>query len=147
MAEDPNLRSLGIDFGERRIGVAVSDEAGRIATPLTTLERSSDRQALRSLARLARDEGVERLVVGEPRALDGTPGEAAERTRRFAEKLAAVTGLPHVMVDEALTTDEARRRLREAGVDLRRHPERVDAAAAQIILQELLDAERSEPTS
>lgn len=140
------MRSLGIDFGERRIGLAVSDEAGRVATPLATLERTSDRQALRSLARLAREEAVGRLVVGEPRALDGRPGEAAARARRFAAKLSAATGLPHVMVDEALTTDEARRRLREAGVDPRRHPERLDAVAAQLILQELLDSECVEPS-
>lgn len=139
------MRSLGIDFGERRIGVAVSDDAGRIATPLTTVERSSDRQALRALADLARHEGISRLVVGEPRGLDGRAGEAAARARRFAAKLSAATGLPHVMVDEALTTSEARRRLRAAGVDLRRHPERLDAAAAQLILQELLDSERAEP--
>lgn len=139
------MRSLGIDFGERRIGVAVSDEAGRVATPLTTLERSSDRQAVRRLARLAREEGIGRLVVGEPRGLDGARGDAAERARRFAEKLAAGTGLPYVLVDEALTTGEARRRLLAAGVDVRRHPERLDAVAAQLILQELLDSEREAP--
>jgi putative Holliday junction resolvase len=135
------MRSLGIDFGERRVGVAVSDEAGRVATPLITLQRSSDRQIVRQIARLSRDEGVGRLVVGEPCSLEGAPGEAARRARRFAEKLAEATGLPCVMVDEALTTTEARRRLRAAGVDPRRHPGRLDATAAQIILQELLDAE------
>lgn len=136
------MRTLGIDFGERRIGVAISDAEGRVATPLTTLERSSDRQALRAVARLAREEGIERLVVGEPKRLDGVPGEAAERAREFADKLSAATGLPCVLVDEALTTVEARRRLLDAGVDLRRNPGRLDAAAAQIILQELLDSER-----
>ncbi|MEZ5331759.1 MAG: Holliday junction resolvase RuvX [Thermoanaerobaculia bacterium] len=95
------MRSLGIDFGERRIGVAISDEEGRVATPLTTLERSSDRQAVRHLTRLAREEGVGRLVVGEPLRLDGEPGDAAQRVRGFAEKLAAASGLPTTLVDES----------------------------------------------
>jgi putative Holliday junction resolvase len=131
------VRALGIDFGEKRIGLAVSE--GTLAVPLTTLRRKDDRSALEEIAGIARREGIERLVVGEPRGLDGTRGTAAVRARRFGERLAARTGLPLEMVDEALTSVEAAERLRAAGIDPRRHPEKLDAVAAQILLQEALD--------
>jgi putative Holliday junction resolvase len=137
-----SVRALGIDFGERRIGLAISDPEGRLAVPLTTLERRSDRVAVAQIAEIARREGVERLVLGEPVGLDGERGEAAERVRRFGVKLAAAARLPLEMVGEALTTVEAAERLREAGVDLRREPGRLDAMAAQILLQESLDRGR-----
>jgi putative Holliday junction resolvase len=136
------MKVMGIDFGERRIGIAISDPEGRFAVPLTVLERGDDRSAVRKIAELAASEGVGRLVVGEPLGLDGERGAAAERARRFAERLAAAAGLPWESVDEALTSVEAEARLREAGVDPRRHPERVDAVAAQILLQEALDRRR-----
>ena len=131
------MRALGIDFGEKRIGLAISE--GGLAVPLRTLARRDDRSAMRQIAESAASEGVERLVVGEPRNLDGTRGPAALRARRFAERLAALTALPLELVDEALTSVEAAARLRAAGVDPRRHPERLDAVAAQILLQEALD--------
>lgn len=133
------MRALGVDFGEKRIGLAISDPEGRVAVPLETISRANDRAAVAAIAAVARREGVERLVVGEPVRLDGTRGEAAERARRFAERLAAATGLPLELVGEALTSVEASRRLVEAGVDPRRDPARVDAVAAQIVLQEALD--------
>jgi putative pre-16S rRNA nuclease len=133
------MRWLGIDFGERRIGLAISDPEGRLAVPLTTLARASDRAAAARIAEIARREEVERLVVGEPRGLDGAAGEAALRARSFAERLARATGLVCELIDEALTSVEAERRLTEAGVDVRRKPEAVDALAAQILLQEALD--------
>jgi putative Holliday junction resolvase len=107
--------------------------------PLATLERRTDRVAVAQIAEIARREGVELLVLGEPVGLDGRSGPAAERVRRFGEKLAAAAGLPLEMVGEALTTVEAAERLRQAGVDPRRAPERLDAVAAQILLQEALD--------
>jgi putative Holliday junction resolvase len=136
------VRSLGVDFGEKRIGLAVSE--GTLAVPLTTLRRKDDRSALAEIAGIARREGVGRLVVGEPRGLDGTRGTAAARARRFGERLAEMTGLPLEMVDEALTSVEAAERLRAAGIDPRRHPEKLDAVAAQILLQEALDRAVSE---
>jgi putative holliday junction resolvase len=136
------VRALGIDFGEKRIGLAVSDPEGRLAVPLTTLARRDDRSAMAEIAEIARREGIGRLVVGEPVGLDGRRGPAAARVRRFGERLAARTALPLTFVGEALTSVEAAARLRAAGVDLRREPERIDAAAAQILLQEDLDRER-----
>lgn len=138
------MRSLGIDFGEKRIGLAISDPAGRLAVPLATLERRNDRSALRQIAEIARREGIERLVLGEPKGLDGQPGTAAERVRRFGERLSEMTGLPLELVDEALTSVEAAGRLRQAGIGSRWEPGRIDAVAAQILLQEVLDQEKTQ---
>ncbi|HEX5718710.1 MAG TPA: Holliday junction resolvase RuvX [Thermoanaerobaculia bacterium] len=135
------MRSLGIDFGEKRIGLAISDPEGRLAVPLTTLARRNDRSAIRAIEEIARREGIGRLVLGEPVGLDGQRGEAAERVRRFGDRLAGITGLPVRLVNESLTTVEAQERLRAAGIDPRREPERIDAVAAQILLQEALDSE------
>ncbi len=135
------MRSLGIDFGEKRIGLAISDPEGRLALPLTTLERRNDRSAVRAIEEIARREGVGRLVLGEPVGLDGQRGEAAERVRRFGNRLAGITGLPVRLINESLTTVEAQERLRAAGIDPRREPGRIDAVAAQILLQEALDSE------
>jgi len=136
------MRALGIDFGERRIGLAISDPAGRLAVPLETIERGTDRKAIARIAEIAGREGVGRLVVGEPVGLDGERGPAALRARAFAARLEARTGLPLEMVGEALTSVEARERLAASGAreaDLRRDPGRIDAVAAQILLQEALD--------
>jgi putative Holliday junction resolvase len=133
------LRALGIDYGAKRIGLALSDPEGRVAVPLSTLMRKDDRSAAREIARIALREEVSRFVVGEPIGLDGARGEAAGRARRFGERLAELTGLPVEMINESLTSVEAAERLRAAGVDLRRNPERLDAVAAQILLQEALD--------
>lgn len=132
--------ALGIDFGERRIGVALSDPERRVAVPWGVVERRSDRQAIGELAALARAEGVALLVAGEPRGLDGSAGEAARRARRFAERLARAARLPLVVVDEALTSAEAARRLSAAGVEGREQGGRIDAVAAQIVLEEGLAA-------
>lgn len=137
---------MGIDFGEKRIGVALSDPEGTWAAPLTTLRRKDDKSAIRELAEIARREEVEHLVVGEPVGLDGVRGEMAARARRFAERLAEATGLPFEMVNESLTSVEAAERLRAAGVDPRRNPERLDAVAAQILLQEALDRRSGAPS-
>lgn len=130
--------ALAIDFGEKRIGMALSDPGGRVAVTLPTLHRSDDRGAIRAIAEIARRERVELLVVGEPRNLDGSRGPAAERAERFARKLARATGLELRMIDEALTSREAERRLRLSGVDPRKHPERIDALSAQLLLEEAL---------
>lgn len=134
------MRTLGIDFGERRIGLAISDAEGTFALPLLTLERRSDQAAIARIGEIIREEEVESLVVGEPVNVDGSRGPAAERAKSFAGKLAAATGLPLRLVGETLTTVAAAARLREAGVDARRARERIDAVAAQILLEEALAA-------
>lgn len=134
------MRTLGIDFGEKRIGLAISDDAGRVAVPMETFERQTDRRAVYRIAALAREEEVKHLVLGEPRGLeDGLLGPAAERIRRFGAKLAKASRLPVTYVDESLTTVEAEHRLLEAGRDPRDRKELLDAVAAQILLQQALD--------
>ena len=131
---------MGIDFGERRIGVALSDDGGRWAMPWGVVERDTDRRAVYRLASLARAEGVAAMVLGEPRHPDtGEPGEAADRVRRFGRKLEKAAKMPVRFVEETLTTVEAAARLAEAGLDRRDRPERRDAVAAQILLQQALD--------
>jgi putative Holliday junction resolvase len=132
------MRVLAVDFGERRIGLAISDDAGVLAVPLETLERRSDRQAVEAIAALAARETVREIVVGEPRNVDGSLGPAAERCRAFAARLAEHTGIAVTLCDETLTTVEAAERLRAAGIDPRREPRRLDAVAAQILLEEVL---------
>ncbi len=143
-------RALGIDFGERRIGLALSDPEGRYALPFKTVERETDRRAIHRLAAIARQESVELLVLGEPLGLNGKAGPNALRARRFGERLAKVTGLPIRFVNEALTTVEATARLdhrrqpaggrRRQLADGRDHrTDHRDEVAAQIILQEALD--------
>ncbi len=140
---DGPRRALGIDFGEKRIGLAISDPEGRWAMPLATLERQTDRRAAHQIADLARREGIELLVLGEPLGLDGEAGEAALRVRRFGQRLVKITSLPLRFIDEALTTVEAAERLDAAGLDRpgpqRQNPNRRDEVAAQILLQEALD--------
>ena len=127
------MRFLGIDFGERRIGLAVSDQQARIATPLETVERFNDAQAIDEIIAVIQRETIGALVIGEPLRLDGTPGDAAERVASFARKLERATGLEIRFVDEALTSHAAAERVGAKSPHL-------DAVAAQIILQESLDA-------
>jgi len=138
------MRILGIDFGERRIGLAISDHDGRLAVPLTTLKRVDDRSAIRQIVDVVRREGVEGLVIGDPVGLDGRRGRAAERVDRFAGRLEAASGLVCQRIAETLTSREAEERLAAAGVARRRWPERIDQVAAQILLQEALDLRREE---
>lgn len=143
------MRAIGIDFGERRIGIALSDPSGRMALPWGTLERRNDRSAVRQIADLARREGVDRLVLGDPRAGDGSAGPASERVRRFGLRLAEVSGLGVELLDESLTSVEAAARLREVGVGARQGRERqgrgatLDAVAATVLLEEALGGART----
>ena len=129
-----------MDVGNRRIGVAVSDELGLTAQPVLTLERRrSRREDLRSLARLARRFGVTGIVVGNPLHLSGKTSPQAARTQAFAADLGALTGLPIHLWDERLTTHEAHRILYEAGHARQEHGRVVDQVAATLILQGFLN--------
>lgn len=138
------VRLLGIDFGEKRIGLAISDPGGEFALPLHTIARRSDRSAIDAIGEIARQRQIDELVLGEPIRLSGERGPAAARVRRFGRRLESTTGLPIVFVNESLTTVEAAERLRAGGVDPRKSPEHLDALAAQILLQEELDRRRRE---
>lgn len=136
-------RILGLDAGERRIGIAISDPEGRVAVPLRVLERRSDAADEQAIAETARAEGVELIVVGLPLSLDGTAGPQARIVQEFAGRLGRATGLPIAFCDERLTSVQAERApagtRRRAG--RRRAP--ADDLAAAIILQSYLDRQRS----
>jgi putative Holliday junction resolvase len=135
------MRTIGLDVGDRRIGVAVSDPEGRIAVPLRTYERRGARDA-DALVRLAREEGAERIVVGLPLSLDGSRGAQAEAAAAFADELRSAGGLDVVLWDERLSSTEADHHLRAVGRRGKAAKEARDAIAATIILQAYLDSQR-----
>lgn len=132
---------VGVDFGTRRIGVAVSDDDGRGAYPLATIDRHSLKRDLGQLANLLAPRKPERLVVGLPLSMDGSEGPMARAARRFANRLADHLQLPVELFDERLTSFEARLRLAELG---RAKRSRIDAVAAAVILEGWLEANARE---
>lgn len=133
---------LGVDPGDARVGVARSDPTGFLATPVETLRRG--RGDLASIARLVRDEDVLEVVVGLPRSLSGGEGPAAAKARQYAVRLAErVAPVPVRLVDERLTTVTAEAMLRDRGKKGQQRRAVVDQAAAVMILQHALDAERA----
>lgn len=129
---------LGLDYGTSRIGIAVSDPTRTLATAVAVHRAGRDGPVAAFVGALARERGVDQLVVGLPLTADGRMGEIAERAQRFAEKLGEDLGLPVAMVDERYSTQEAERLLRGPG--RRRSREAPDAVAAELILQQYLDA-------
>lgn len=140
------MRVVSLDVGERRIGIAISDLTATLARPLGVVPTSGiDRDALdraaAEIARLAAEEdGVGAVVVGLPRRLDGTPNELTLRVEAFAVRLGARVSLPIHLQDERLTSHEAESRLALREKDWRVRKQRIDAAAAAIILQDYLDS-------
>ncbi len=135
-------RVLGVDYGERRVGLAVSDPTGTIAQPLPTLtRRPGKRPPVQAVADLARQWQAEAIVVGLPLTLAGDESDWTRETRAFAERLAERTGLPLHFVDERMTSVRAERAVRSLGLRRaeREDKARVDAAAAVLILQAFLD--------
>lgn len=130
------MRWLGVDLGRRRIGLATSDTSGKVAFALRVMESRSLANDIESLTALAREQGVEGIVVGLPRHMDGTEGSEAKQAREYAQALEKATGLPTVLWDERLTTVVAERARREAG----KKRATVDALAAALILQNYLDS-------
>ena len=139
-------RILGVDWGERRIGLAVSDPAGVIATGLETLTVRAPAPALQAVGAVAAEREAERIVVGLPLLMSGRAGEAAESAQRFAAALAERSGLPVETYDERLTSALSERRLREVGVRTGHHRERVDQGAAIALLESYLLSLRSRPS-
>lgn len=137
------MRVLGLDVGDRRIGVAVSDPTGLLASAHSVVERVGVRRDAERIAGIARDVEAERIVVGLPRRLDGELGEQAEKVQRFVRELASVLPLPIDYWDERLTSVEANRVMQAAGVRSRQRRGTVDAVAASLILQGYLDRWRA----
>jgi putative Holliday junction resolvase len=141
---------LGVDVGSVRVGVARSDPDGVLATPLETVPRTAEGPAaagdedVERVAALVAEHGAASVVVGLPRSLSGEQGPAADRARTYASVLAArIAPVPVRLVDERLSTVEAHRALRDSGLAGRRQRAVVDQAAAVLILQSALDAERT----
>lgn len=133
------VRILGLDYGSRRIGVALCDELGMAAQGLATIVRRNREADLGAVIDLVRRHGVERIVVGYPLRLDGSEGIQCEKVNRFIRRLEGRLSLPVIRWDETLSTKEAEELLRERGVRPERRREVVDRVAASIILQGYLD--------
>jgi putative pre-16S rRNA nuclease len=138
------MRILAIDHGERKIGLAISDETGLVARPLTTLVHTARAADAEAVARLAAAEGAGRIVVGLPLDSDGAEGHQARRVRRWAEALGAACPLPVEFWDESHSTADALSIRRKTG-HRRPAPAGEDAVAAAVILQNYLDAHRTPP--
>jgi putative Holliday junction resolvase len=130
-------RVLGLDYGTRRIGVALSDPLGITAGPLAVLDTTKDPR--RQLQRLVAEHDVDVVVVGLPVGLDGREGAAAEAARRFAAEIAPAVGVPVELYDERFSTVTAERSLIEAGMRRERRRETRDRVAAAVFLQAYLD--------
>jgi putative holliday junction resolvase len=140
----PAGRVLGIDVGTVRVGVALSDPTGTLASPLDTLRRAKDGSDLDRLAALVVEHEVTEVVVGEPRHLSGASGASAADADAYSEALAGrVPDVPVYRVDERLSTVTASSALRESGLDSRRQRPVIDQAAAVVILQSYLDSRAS----
>lgn len=133
-------RILGIDYGIRRVGAAISDPSRTIASPLEVHERSSPDRDARHYRELVAEERIERIVVGLPLHTGGGENELSRQARRFARWLAETTGCAVVLADERYTTRQAEELLQSHGVRRKGRKERRDMLAAQILLQGYLDA-------
>ena len=136
-------RALGIDLGEARIGVAVSDELGMLAHPVETIFVKETADPLARIVQLATEKDVGHVIIGLPKNMDGTTGASAEKSRIFAEKLREKLTCPVRLWDERLTTVAAQRYLHDAGRNAKQSRKVIDQVAAQIILQGWLDSQAS----
>jgi putative holliday junction resolvase len=136
------MRALAIDFGSKNIGIAVSDALGITVRPVETIRRSSLNKDIARLQFLLEDLEVESVVIGLPLRMDGTVGDAAEKTLRFVELLRAKITVPIVTQDERLTSFEAEQIMMEQGLNRAQRRRRSDEVAATIILQDYLSSIR-----
>lgn len=136
------MRILGIDYGDARIGIALSDPTETLASALNPIEAKSMRKSIDEVNALAREKGVEMFVVGLPLNMNGSEGPQAGKVRAFANNLQKVSTLPVVMKDERLTTVMVTRAFDETGVKKSKRLSLVDSASAQVILQNYLDGKK-----
>ena len=137
-------RILGLDIGDKRIGVALSDPTGILASPLTIIDRTTDDRAIDDILKIVTERGVKRIVVGLPCSRDGSIGHQAEKVQSFTEALRQHTTVPVEYRDERLTTVTAIRLKQEASTRKLNRKTRYDAMAAAIILQEYLNENLSD---
>ena len=137
-------RVLGVDVGTVRVGLALSDATGTLASPLETLRRAKDQSDLDRLATLVVEHEVTEVVVGEPRHLSGASGASAEDAAAYSQALAdRIADVPVYLIDERLSTVTAASHLRQGGIDSRNQRSVIDQAAAVVILQQYLDSRRA----
>ncbi|MEA1870795.1 MAG: Holliday junction resolvase RuvX [Candidatus Bipolaricaulota bacterium] len=136
------MRTLGIDYGRRRLGLAISDEGGILASPLPVYERQGEKKDLTFLSNLASEREAGRIVLGLPLNMDGSSGEMADEVVAFAEALREESGLPVVTFDERLTSVEAERVLVQANLSRKRRKGLRDSLSAVLILQGYLESLR-----
>ena len=134
-------RALGIDHGDARIGLAISDELGMLAHPLETIHVKETPDPVARIAAIVVRDKIGMIVLGMPRNMDGSYGPAAEKVRAFAEKLRAACACGVKLWDERLTSVAAQRALHEAGRNVKQSREVIDQVAAQMILQGWLDSQ------
>jgi putative Holliday junction resolvase len=133
------MRFMGLDFGDKRIGIAVSDDQGQIAMPKDTLQRSGKVKYIERLAELADQENVGEILVGMPVSMDGSHGPQAQKVMRFVQRLRQRVEIPVVVWDERLTTVAAERILIEGNLSRSRRRRVIDKVAAAYMLQSYLD--------
>ncbi|MFB5190002.1 Holliday junction resolvase RuvX [Alicyclobacillus fastidiosus] len=134
------MRILAVDYGERRVGLALSDPMGFLASALKVIQRQSDKQVAADIESVVREYEVEHIVLGHPITMAGEVGQKAQHVERFRALLANLVSVPVELFDERLTTVSAQRVLLEADVSRKKRKEVVDAVAATILLQHYLDA-------
>ncbi len=138
------MRALGIDYGERRIGLALSDPTGLLASPWKTISNTGDvrhaaHRILAEVGTLGGDDRIDAIVIGLPRHLSGDPNDQTARVQRLYELLKEATTVPIALQDERLTSHEAEELLARREKDWRRRKEQLDAVSASLILQDYLD--------
>jgi putative Holliday junction resolvase len=136
------MRTLALDIGKRRIGVAVSDPLGMVARPVETVQSVSLNVDVARITEIARELEAELIVVGDPIHMSGDPGTMSNRAHKFGETLEQISGLPVVYCDERLTTVEAQRILHDSGVPPKKARQQIDAVAAAVILQSYLNTQK-----
>ena len=134
------LRILALDFGKRRIGLALSDELGITAQGLETLQRTNIREDIQRLAQLIAEKNVSLILMGNPLHMSGAESRQAEHVRDFAGRLGDRTGVKVEFWDERLTTVAAQRVLKESGISIQKRAQAVDRLAAVILLESYLDS-------
>ncbi len=137
------MRSLGLDIGDKRIGVALSDPEGILASPFSIINRTDDRTDVEAIINIVNQRQVKQVIVGLPRSMDGTIGRQAEKVEAFAQKLCSCTEVPVEFRDERLTTVSAKRLMQSVGRKKTGKKARDDAIAAALILQSYLDETHS----
>lgn len=134
------LRILALDFGKRRIGLAISDELGITAQGLETVQRTNIREDIQRLAQLISEKSVSLILMGNPLHMSGSESRQAEYARDFASRLSERTGVEVRFWDERLTTVAAQRVLKESGISIQKRARAVDRLAAVILLESYLDS-------